>query len=135
MNPTNEPLIIIDHRELPSGVPDLLKEAGATVEIKSLRKGDYLVAKHFLVERKTKNDFVVSIIGGRLFTQCLKIAQSQYHPLLIIEGNPYQTAHNIKRSAIKGALLAVCTAWHIPIIFTHDREDTATTLMHSSQLV
>ncbi len=34
--------IIADHREIPSSIPELLKENGAFTEIKTLNAGDYI---------------------------------------------------------------------------------------------
>ena len=62
--------IVIDEREKKSGIPDLLKGIGISLEIKMLPVGDYIVAPETVVERKTISDLVSSIFDGRLFDQC-----------------------------------------------------------------
>ncbi len=128
-----KPHIIIDHRERPSGITKLLEESDALIEIKTLTKGDYLINEHLLVERKTKNDFALSIIQNRLFTQCRKIKESKYNCILLIEGNPYQNTHNISQEAVNGAIHSVSSSWQVPIIYTKDIANTAQTIITLSQ--
>ncbi|WP_430812428.1 MULTISPECIES: ERCC4 domain-containing protein [unclassified Carboxylicivirga] len=71
------------------------------LKLQTLSKGDYLIGEHLLIQRKTKDDFTLSIIKNRLFAQCRKIKNSEYNCLLLIEGNPYQSTHNISRKAVK----------------------------------
>ena len=61
--------IVVDEREKKSGIPDLLKEIGINLEIKTLPIGDYIVAPETVVERKTISDLISSIFDGRLFDQ------------------------------------------------------------------
>ncbi len=121
--------VVADYREVPSKIPDLLKEKGAAIELKSLKTGDYIVNDEVLFERKTRDDFVLSIIQGRLFSQCARMKRSDYHNVLLIEGNPYNTRHDITRQAIKGALLSVSVPWQIPVIFSASPHDSADMLL------
>jgi Fanconi anemia group M protein len=91
--------ISADYREGQSGIPDLLIEKGVDISIDELPAGDYLINENILVERKTKDDFVLSLINNRLF----------------IEGNPYKTTYNISYQAVKGALLSISLIWQIPV--------------------
>ncbi|MGQ1786250.1 MULTISPECIES: ERCC4 domain-containing protein [unclassified Saccharicrinis] len=67
------------------------------------------------MERNTKDDFVVSWLQGRLYKQCYELRKSTYIPTLIIEGNSFNTRHDISREAIRGALLSISIAWQIPV--------------------
>jgi Fanconi anemia group M protein len=125
----NEPIIQIDHRECHSKVPDCLKELHCKIQIVTLRTGDYIVNQQVLVERKTADDFVVSLIQGRLFDQCERLVKGRNQPLIIIEGNPLHTNHDIEDEAIHGALISLATRWVIPVLFTKDARDTARKLM------
>lgn len=128
--------IIADYRERPSGIPDLLLLRGVDTELKELKSGDYLINSQILVERKTNDDFVTSLVSNRLFAQCQGIKRSNKYPLMIIEGNPYETAHRISRQAIKGAILSVSLSWQIPVFFTMNKEETTDILvMTGKQLV
>ena len=129
----NNIFIIADYRENPSGIPQNLLDLGVEVDVKILKRGDYLINGQILVERKTKEDFVVSLMQNRLFSQCASLKKTTYHQLLLIEGNPYNTNHDISRQAIKGALLSIAISWQIPIIFSANPSDTAQMLMMAAK--
>ena len=128
--------IIVDYREVPSKIPDILEDLGADVKRKQLKTGDYIINNEIIVERKSKEDFILSIIQGRLFSQCARMKKSDKQIILLIEGNPYHTRHDIDRQAIKGALLSVSLCWQIPIIYSADVNDSAQMLiMAANQLL
>ncbi|MCT4588875.1 MAG: helix-hairpin-helix domain-containing protein [Carboxylicivirga sp.] len=119
------PTIIFDHREEASALPDLLIKVGFNIKKSTLKCGDYLLENSLLIERKTCNDFALSIIQDRLFKQCLQLKNSPYNSVIMVEGNPYKTNHKIDREAIKGALLSISGIWHIPIIYSASKNDSA----------
>lgn len=123
------PTIIADYREERSGIPDLLRQMGCRVKVTSLKAGDYIVNDSITIERKSKEDFVLSLMKGRLFKQCVMLQKSGYVPTLLIEGNPYHTVHDISREAIRGALLSVSLAWQIPVNYSANTNDTAGLIM------
>ncbi len=53
--------------------------------------------------------------------------------MILIEGNPYSTHHNIDRQAVKGALLSVSLSWQIPVIYSGNPKDSADMLLMSGQ--
>ncbi len=116
--------IIADNRERSSGIPQLLISRNIKTKTFQLVVGDYIINDSIVVERKTKTDFIQSIINGRLFAQCEGMKKTGLIPLIIVEGNPFQTARNIKPEAIKGALLSISLAWQIPVIRSSGKEDT-----------
>ena len=121
--------IIADNREKRSGIPVLLSKSNIEFSQANLIVGDYLINDEIIIERKTKSDFIQSLLDNRLFTQCLKLKKYFTYHLIIIEGNPYTTEQNISRKAIKGALLSVAVAWQIPIFYTKDKNDTSKILI------
>lgn len=128
--------IVADYREIPSRLPEILKNNGAQIKFSQLKIGDYIINNEIIVERKSRDDFVLSIIQGRLFSQCAKMKKYLKHITLLIEGNPYHTRHDIDRQAIKGALLSVSLCWQIPIIYSADINDSAKMLiMAANQLL
>lgn len=129
----NKITIQADYREMPSQIPQLLTELGAQVEVKTLKRGDYIINEQLIVERKSKNDFVQSLVQNRLFAQCATLKKTNYHPTLLIEGNPFTSGHDISRQAVKGALLSVSLSWQIPIIFSSDASDSAQTLIMAAE--
>lgn len=78
------------------------------------------------VERKTTNDFVISIIDGRLFSQASRLKKFAEKPIMVIEGRYlYHTGYAMDPQAIKGAITSLSTAWYIPVIFSKDVNGTA----------
>lgn len=128
---TREIHIIADFREVPSGIPDMIEKSSARLTLKTLTAGDYLVNDILLIERKSKEDFIQSILQKRLFDQCAKLKRYHYNLLLVIEGNPYKTDHKISREAIRGALLSLSVAWQIPVFYSGSPEETFEVLIAS----
>ncbi|MCJ7538615.1 MAG: helix-hairpin-helix domain-containing protein [Desulfobacterales bacterium] len=131
----NDLKITVDYRETASGITDLLKNNGALVEIAKLSYGDYIINDTITVERKTAKDFLISIIDGRLFNQLSNLKKFCNHPILLIEGNPYETDHNFDRMAIKGALVSTQTIWYVPVVFSRTKEDSRDILLMISRQV
>jgi DNA excision repair protein ERCC-4 len=121
--------ITVDYREKSSGLNDLLKNCGAFIKIAKLSYGDYIISDKITVERKTADDFLLSIIDGRLFNQLSNLKKFCSHPILLIEGNPYKTSYNFDRMAIQGALVSTQVIWYVPVIFSRTKEDTRDILL------
>ena len=94
-----------------------------------LKVGDYIINDEIVVERKSAEDFIQSLVSGRLFIQCANLSRMCLRPLLLLEGNPFQTAHKIDKQAIKGALLSIVTAWQVPVIHSKNIEDSAAMIL------
>jgi Fanconi anemia group M protein len=114
--------IIVDVRE--KNMAKLLHNY-ANIELKTLEVGDYVLSDRVVVERKTAEDFVNSIIDKRLFSQ-LKNLRKVEKPLLIVEGDNFGRIHE---NALKGAILSIILDFSIPIIFTKNAEETADLLI------
>ncbi|WP_456416154.1 DEAD/DEAH box helicase [Methanocaldococcus sp.] len=114
--------IIVDVRE--KNIAKLLHKY-ADVELKTLEVGDYVLSDRVVVERKTSEDFVNSIIDKRLFSQ-LKNLKKVEKPLLIIEGDNFSRIHE---NALKGAILSVIFDFGIPILFTKNVDETVDLLI------
>ena len=121
--------ITADYREEASGLVDLLKKEDVFVEVEKVLYGDYIINDSISIERKTANDFLVSIIDGRLFKQLSNLKKYCVNPILLIEGNPYETDLKFDPMAIKGALISAQVIWYIPVVFSQYREDTRDILM------
>lgn len=127
--------ITADYREKSSGLIDLLKNRGVVVELKSIPCGDYIIDDTITIERKTANDFLISIINGRLFRQLLNLKKFCTNPILLVEGNPYKTKHNFDKAAIKGALISTQVVWYVPTIFSHSVKDSRDILLMISRQI
>jgi len=118
--------IVVDSREGNSQIIDLLEEEDATIKKLSLAVGDYSVSDRVCIERKTSDDFINSIIDGRLFQQLERMKETFSKPILLIEGNFFRETMN--KNALKAAMASVILDYEIPIIMTEDEEDTAKTI-------
>ena len=134
--------IVVDERERNSGISDLLKKAGAIVDIAQLPVGDYIVSPETAVERKTVYDLVHSIYDGRLFVQCSELVKYYAKPLVIIQGDLaklQEIPDDVDASRVQklkermplayDALATVAMAFRIPVIHTPDAEQTANFLI------
>jgi DNA excision repair protein ERCC-4 len=130
--------IVVDEREKNSGIPDLLRKAGASIDFAQLQVGDYIVSPEIAIERKTVRDLVSSIYDGRLFVQCSDLMKHYQKPLLLVQGNIAELAEipedaedkDLKRLAERmplayDALATVATEFRIPIIHTPSADQTA----------
>jgi DNA excision repair protein ERCC-4 len=115
---------VVDWREKASGIIDLMIVAGIAVQVKKIKYGDYIIDGIITIERKTAADFIVSIIDGRLFRQVANLKKNCDHPVMLIEGNPFQTGLKVNRSAIRGALMNVQTVWNVPVVYSRSPADS-----------
>ena len=118
--------IIVDTREIYSGIPDLLAMK-ADVEIKQLPVGDYILSEHIAVERKRAEDFLDSLIRKRFFEQINRLKEAYDKPILIIEDEGL-FSRNVSERAVYGAIACIITDYEIPVIRTRDAEETESLL-------
>ncbi len=121
--------IIADFREKASGVIKELVDIGADISLEKIENADYLLSARCGVEFKTVQDFVDSIVDGRLLQQIKTLKQDFQRPLLIIEGedNIY-SARNVHANSIRGMLATIAVSYGIPILYTLNSKDTASLL-------
>ncbi len=148
----DKPKILVDYREKNSLVISELEKLGCQTSLQELKIGDY-ITKRVVIERKTIQDFLGSMINKRLRKQ-LKNMQQLKNKLLIIEGTddfelynsankitsqdylpnqeteiPPRKKSTIHENAIRGFLLSISLNYKIPIIFSKNSEDTAKFIM------
>ncbi|MDN7012716.1 DEAD/DEAH box helicase [Methanoculleus sp. FWC-SCC3] len=123
------PAITIDDRETSSRVVGRLHELGASIALERLEVGDYAIGDRILVERKTVQDFMNTLVERDLFGQIKAMADAVPRPVLIIEGEgDLYTVRNIHPNAIRGTLAAITVDMGVALIRTRDADDTAETL-------
>jgi Fanconi anemia group M protein len=117
--------IIVDTRERNSLAANELKKKDCLIIEKQLGIGDYQVGEDTIIERKSVNDFVASILDGRLFSQAIKLTTFE-KALLIVEGdfNSIFEERNINKQAIHGAMFSIMLEFKIPILFALDGFET-----------
>lgn len=117
--------IIIDHRESRSPVMRFLSQKNIIIEPQQLDVGDYIISSRIGVERKTVDDFLNSLIDGKLFVQMKNLRSTFSRPLLVIEGDGLLTKRNISQNAIFGSITSIIVDFGIPIITTSTPHETA----------
>jgi Fanconi anemia group M protein len=98
---------------------------GVDIEPSQLDVGDYILSSRIGVERKNVDDFLESLISGKLFKQVSQLKEAYSRPLLILEGENLLTSRNISHNAIFGSIASISVDYGIPIITTKDAGETA----------
>ncbi|MBI3033451.1 DEAD/DEAH box helicase [Candidatus Woesearchaeota archaeon] len=129
-SPQQQPIkIFADYREKGSGVIKELLELGASLTLEKLETADYLLSSDAAVEYKTQDDFIDSLIDGRLLQQ-IKIMKSTFQkPLVLVEGmQDLYSIRNINPNAIRGMIATITVSFNIPLIYTKTFKDSAAML-------
>ena len=117
--------IAVDNREYRSNVVRYISSKGILVEAEQLDVGDYIVSSRIGIERKTVDDFLGSLLEGKLFLQMKKLRESYSRPIVILEGEGLLTKRNIAHNAIFGSFVSIIVDFGIPIITTKNARETA----------
>ncbi len=121
--------IFADYREKGSGVIKELAENNMQVSLERLEYADYIVSSRCGIEIKTVEDFVDSIIDGRLLQQIKDIKRNFERPVIVIEGqNDIYSVRNIHHNSILGMMATIAVSYGIPIIQTRNFKETAALL-------
>ncbi len=117
--------IAVDQRETNSAVVKNLYELGFDVELRQLRVADYIIGE-LAIERKTSEDFIQSLIDGRLFRETKNMVTEYSKSVLILEGeNPFISHRSIDPKALKGALASIIVDYGVPVLQTKNSKETA----------
>ncbi len=121
--------IIADYREKGSEVlKDLMDKA--EIDLQQLSQGDYILSPSVGIELKKRDDFVNSILDGRLLEQLKNLRRQFQKPILILEGE--QDLYSIRQvhpNAIRGMLATIAAGFGIPIIHTRNSKETSEMLV------
>lgn len=119
-------MIIVDSRESRSGIPDMLRRMGVETEHQELPRGDYRIGS-VEIERKESNDFALSIMDGRLWSQ-LEVLGPDGIGILVIEGSLSSIRSMIEPEALSGALSAIALMFDVRVLPSADAAQTASIL-------
>ncbi len=122
----NKIKIFADYREKGSGVIKELAENNVLISIEKLEYADYVVSSRCGIEAKTVEDFVDSIIDGRLLEQIKNLKNNFERPIIVIEGqNDIYSVRNVHHNSILGMMATIAVSYGIPIIQTRNFKETA----------
>mgnify|MGYP001325178767 CR=1 FL=1 len=126
---TEEIKIFVDYREKGSGVIKELIDNDVNISLDKLNIGDFILSSRVCVEYKKSDDFVNSIVDGRLLLQLKELKRNFEIPIIIIEGDQdIYSVRNINPNAIRGMLATISISYGIPILYTKNYKDTAALL-------
>ncbi|MEM5836659.1 MAG: ERCC4 domain-containing protein [Candidatus Aenigmatarchaeota archaeon] len=116
-------LILCDYRE--EEIIEILKKMDADVKEMDLGCGDFICSRRIAIERKNYDDFVSSIIDGRLFEQAKNLKENFEKPVILIEGF---SNREINENALKAAVASLVVDYGISLVMTRNPLDTAKTI-------
>jgi len=123
--------VTIDHRE-----PELFRQLFGEqdfVSVARLQCGDFLIDDQWVFERKTIRDLCVSLVDGRLFKQALWLVQSEYHPVVILEGSSKDIRDfSMRREAVQGAMVTLAVFFGLPVRRSLDPEETVCLMRYTA---
>lgn len=125
------PAVVIDNREMSAKVAEHLSNLGTKITLAALPVGDYAIGDRILVERKTVQDFVDTLVDRDLFGQIHSLAESASRPVLIVEGGSIADLYNLRDihpNAIRNTLASIAVDFDVSLVFTRDAEETAAML-------
>ncbi|MBI2557880.1 DEAD/DEAH box helicase [Candidatus Woesearchaeota archaeon] len=121
--------VFADYREKGSGVIKELAENGVIVSMEKLDNADYVVSSRCGIEMKTVEDFVDSIIDGRLLQQIKNLKNNFERPIILIEGTQdIYGVRNVHHNSILGMMATIAVSYGIPIIQTRNFKETSALL-------
>jgi ERCC4-type nuclease len=92
------------------------------VRVRPLPAGDYLIAGAVLVERKTRADFLTSLLDGRLFPQAAALARGTHRPVILLEGPEPDRVPDVHPHSLDGAMASLAVMWRLPVLQARDPE-------------
>jgi ERCC4-type nuclease len=120
--------VVIDQRELESTIArDLSKREEIETRLETLSVGDYVLSNRVVVERKSVEDFLDTLVGGdrSMFDQVGAMARHYARPVVVVEGRNLREARNVHPNAIRGALASLAVDFDASVLRTEDEADTA----------
>src|SRR3989344_3791686 len=121
--------IVTDYREKGSDVMKQLIQLGISLRLERLESADFLCSTQCAVEFKTLDDFVLSIVDGRLMEQLKNLKANFSKPLIILQGDQdIYTVRKVHPNAIRGMLATITVSFGIPLLQTKNAQETAALL-------
>lgn len=119
-------MVIVDKREARSQVPSLLAKYNVSVRYDLLEIGDYVLAGDILIERKSVNDFISSLVDGRLFEQASALVNASSNPTILVEGDLHKALNYFKNvNAFWGAYASLIYDFKLITVYTSSPEQSA----------
>lgn len=111
--------ILIDDREIELIKTFNLLELSTPIKIQRLEIGD-LVCGNAVIERKEGNDFVMSLMDGRLVEQINNMQTNFSKCCIVIYGDILGSQSEIRHKSIIGMIASICTRTNVNIVMFSD---------------
>lgn len=126
VNPEEKIKVFVDYREKGNPVIKELIELGASIQLERLETADYVLSPSVGVEFKAQNDFVDSLLDGRLFQQMKEIKNNFLKPIILVEGSSdLYSVRNVHPNSIRGMIASIAVDFGIPIVFSKNFKESA----------
>jgi Fanconi anemia group M protein len=126
---------LVDSRENTDLIKALYK-LPIQFKTQQLEVGDILLSETVAIERKSKKDFINSLLDQRLFPQLLNLSKNFRRPILILEGEEnIFSLRNMNPEALRSALSTIAIDLRIPILYTDSVEESAKMIYSLSKRV
>ncbi len=118
--------ILCDNRE-PQQLIEFLRRQGLMVRVGVLPIGDFVVSDDVVVERKTVDDLINSIIDQRLFQQVERMLDNFPRAILIIEGvlEDALAKRRINEGSVYSTLSSLVLNGSVSVIMSESMYDTS----------
>jgi len=119
-------ILKLDSRESDELLADLIiafDQTAVVPEKEFLETGD-IVFDNIVIERKEANDFVSSIIDGRIKEQVEKMKGFPFR-YIIIEGNPFETGRDLSPNCIIGKMTSLIIKHKIGLFYVNNLKQLA----------
>lgn len=120
LKPKGKVVILCDFRE--KEVIQHLKEFDVIIKEMALEVGDFACSSSIAIERKRHEDFISSIIDGRIFEQAKALNENFEKPVIIIEG---WSDRRISADALNAAIASLITKFGLSLIYSRNARETA----------
>ena len=120
--------VVADQRELDSHIArDLSTREGVETRLETLAVGDYVLSDRVVVERKSVEDFLDTLVGDdrSMFEQVGDAARFYARPVVLLEGERLYEARNVHPNAVRGALASLAVDFGASVLRTDDPDGTA----------
>ena len=113
-------IVCVDYRE--EKIANLLEKMGCKIVRMNLPIGDFVV-NDVGIERKSFEDFISSIIDGRIFEQANSLSSAFKKPIIIVEG--FGVVERIHENSFYATLAYIVSKSNVTIFRTKNEEETA----------
>src|SRR4051812_719331 len=93
-------MVVADHGEQRSGIPQQLRALGVKVSFRSLRGPDYVLPGDVAVVRLTERALIAALRGGRLFGRVEALLREHAGVVLMVQRGPDPPPARGQRAAL-----------------------------------